>query len=58
MVGMCRGFALLQPLPGGTNLDQSKGEIYHVAEWPNSNIDWKDKRVAIMGTGASVAQVI
>ncbi|KAF7521441.1 hypothetical protein PCG10_008377, partial [Penicillium crustosum] len=30
----------------------------HTAEWPDKPIDWKNARVAVIGTGASATQVI
>lgn len=35
-----------------------KGEIYHTARWPKKPIDFKGKRVGIVGNGATGIQVI
>lgn len=40
-------------IPGRDNF---KGEQWHTAEWP-ADADLKDKRVALIGTGPSAAQV-
>ena len=52
------GFAsklYVPPLPG---LENFKGTSFHTAAWPQSGIDVKGKRVAVIGTGASGVQVI
>ena len=41
-------------IPG---VDQFEGEMCHTAEW-NTTIDFKNKRVAIVGTGASAVQTV
>jgi cyclohexanone monooxygenase len=33
-----------------------QGEIYHTGVWPHDRVDFKDKRVAIIGTGSSGVQ--
>ena len=35
-----------------------KGEIYHTARWPKTPVDFKGKRVGVVGTGATGIQVI
>ncbi|MBU0562421.1 MAG: NAD(P)/FAD-dependent oxidoreductase [Gammaproteobacteria bacterium] len=35
-----------------------KGEIYHTGLWPKEPVDFKGKRVAVVGTGATGIQVI
>jgi len=34
------------------------GEAYHTGEWPHTPVSFADKRVAVIGTGASGVQVI
>ena len=34
------------------------GEIYHTAAWPETVVEFRDKRVAVIGTGSSGIQVI
>ncbi|VVP15264.1 flavin-containing monooxygenase [Pseudomonas fluorescens] len=41
--------------PGQTNF---KGQIYHTGLWPKDPVDFKGKRVAVVGTGATGIQVI
>jgi cation diffusion facilitator CzcD-associated flavoprotein CzcO len=41
-------------IPG---IDQFEGEMCHTAEW-NSKIEFKNKRVAVIGTGASAIQAV
>ena len=42
-------------IPGG---DRFQGEAYHTGEWPHEPVDFKGKRVAVLGTGASAVQLI
>ncbi|MCW2495318.1 NAD(P)/FAD-dependent oxidoreductase [Jatrophihabitans sp.] len=44
--------------PDLTGLDDYRGEWYHTALWPDEEIDFTDKRVAVIGTGASGIQII
>jgi len=37
--------------------DSYQGQIAHSANWDQA-IDWKDKRVAILGTGSSSIQMV
>ena len=41
--------------PGQTDF---KGQIYHTGLWPKDPVDFKGKRVAVVGTGATGIQVI
>jgi len=43
------------PIKGFDDFD---GEIYHTALWPHERVDFKDKRVAVIGTGSSGIQSI
>jgi cyclohexanone monooxygenase len=36
--------------------EEFEGEIYHTGLWPHQPVDFKDKRVAIIGTGSSGVQ--
>ena len=52
----CTGYTTqpyVPPIPGISKFPQA----YHTARWP-ANVDLKDKRVAVLGTGASSVQVI
>jgi cation diffusion facilitator CzcD-associated flavoprotein CzcO len=38
--------------------DDYRGEMYHTGEWPVEPVDFKGKRVAVIGTGASAVQLV
>ncbi|KAL6232157.1 hypothetical protein BDW75DRAFT_247355 [Aspergillus navahoensis] len=44
----------IPPWPG---LDKFRGIIHHSSFWPDSEIDVRDKRCAVIGTGASGVQI-
>jgi len=46
---------LTSMFPGQENF---KGEIYHTARWPKQPVDFKGKRVGVIGVGATGIQVI
>lgn len=54
----CTGFASKPYTPPFRNMELYKGLMYHTSEWPQEGIDLKDKRVGVIGTGASGVQVI
>ncbi|WP_462411714.1 flavin-containing monooxygenase [Neobacillus sp. Marseille-QA0830] len=39
-------------------LDVFKGEMYHTGKWPHEEVDFKGKRVGVIGTGSSGIQAI
>jgi cyclohexanone monooxygenase len=39
-------------------LENYQGEIYHTSRWPHEKVDFKGKRVAVIGTGSSGVQAI
>ena len=45
-------------LPDIPGRDDFAGEWYHTAEWPSEPIDYTNKRVGVIGTGATGIQVI
>ncbi|GAA1540057.1 cation diffusion facilitator CzcD-associated flavoprotein CzcO [Microbacterium ginsengiterrae] len=47
--------ANIPPMPG---LENFSGEWYHTGEWPIEQPDFAGKRVAVIGTGSSGAQLI
>lgn len=57
-VVLCTGFASKLFIPSYKNLDAYQGVIHHTAAWPQSGIELDDKRVAVIGTGASGVQAI
>jgi cyclohexanone monooxygenase len=44
--------------PPFTGLDSFEGEWYMTARWPEDEVDFTDKRVAVIGTGATAIQLI
>jgi cation diffusion facilitator CzcD-associated flavoprotein CzcO len=46
---------LEEPFPGIKNF---KGKVFHTARWPKEDIDFSDKRVGVVGNGATGIQVI
>jgi len=53
----CIGFASKSYSPPFDGLSDFKGEVYHTAKWPQHGVGLKNKRVAVVGTGASGIQV-
>ncbi|MBV1879769.1 MAG: NAD(P)/FAD-dependent oxidoreductase [Pseudomonadales bacterium] len=45
-------------LPRYSGVDTFKGQSFHTCAWPHEPVDLKDKRVAVIGTGATGVQVI
>lgn len=45
-------------VPKFKGLENFKGEWYHTGNWPHQQIDFKGKRVGVIGTGSSGVQVI
>lgn len=51
------GFAARRYTPNLKGLSDFKGEYFHTAAWPQYGVNLKNKRVAVIGTGASGIQV-
>jgi cation diffusion facilitator CzcD-associated flavoprotein CzcO len=45
-------------IPRIKGIDSFKGEWYHTGHWPHEKVDFKGKRVGIIGTGSSGIQAI
>ncbi|WHY95459.1 flavin-containing monooxygenase [Peribacillus simplex] len=45
-------------LPKFNGLESFKGEWYHTGKWPQEKVDFKGKRVGVIGTGSSGVQAI
>nr|WP_246516397.1 alpha/beta hydrolase fold domain-containing protein [Salicibibacter cibarius] len=45
-------------IPNIKGIDQFKGALYHTGEWPHEKVDFKGKRVGVIGTGSSGIQAI
>ena len=57
-LSVCTGFASKKYIPPFKGIDKFKGIMHHTAEWPIERVDLTNKRVAVIGTGASGVQVI
>ncbi len=55
---LCTGFAAKAYVPDIEGLDRFAGPCHHTAHWPQEGLDLTDKRVGVIGTGASGVQVI
>ena len=50
---------LSQPtMPNIDGIDDFEGDSYHTYYWPHEEVDLADRRVAVIGTGATAIQVI
>lgn len=45
-------------IPNIKGIDSFQGDFYHTGEWPQKKVDFKNKRVGIIGTGSSGIQAI
>lgn len=54
----CTGFASKAYVPDFPGLEHFDGPCHHTAHWPQAGLDLADKRVGVVGTGASAVQVI
>ncbi len=54
---VCTGFASKPHYPKITGMDTFEGLTAHAGRWPQDDIDFTDKRVGIVGTGASGVQL-
>ncbi|KAJ9214135.1 hypothetical protein DTO166G4_4192 [Paecilomyces variotii] len=52
------GFASKPYIPDFEGLNRFQGPCFHSSAWPQEGIDLKDRRVAVVGTGASAVQII
>ncbi|KAG6820201.1 hypothetical protein H0H93_004051 [Arthromyces matolae] len=55
---LCTGFASKPLYPNIKGLDSFRGTIHHSSLWPQGGFDLANKRVGIIGTGASGVQII
>lgn len=54
----CIGILNNYTLPNIPGVLDYKGEAFHTARWPAEQVDFANKRVAVIGTGATAIQVI
>jgi len=52
------GFAAKRYVPPYRGLSHFEGDVFHTAVWPQWGVNLKNKRIAIVGTGASGIQTI
>ena len=52
-VVMATGCLSVPNFPSIDGLDNFKGPVYHTGLWPHEGVDFKDKKVAVIGTGSS-----
>ncbi|MDM0115191.1 NAD(P)/FAD-dependent oxidoreductase [Variovorax sp. J22R133] len=45
-------------LPDYKGLETFKGKAYHTSRWPHDGVDFTNKRVGVIGTGATAVQAI
>ena len=57
-VVMATGCLSIPNYPNIKELESFSREIYHTGRWPHDGVDFKDKRVGIIGTGSSAIQSI
>jgi len=55
---LCTGFAAKPYIPDLPGLDTFKGIKTHTSKWPRDGIDFKGKKVGVIGNGSSGLQVI
>jgi cation diffusion facilitator CzcD-associated flavoprotein CzcO len=57
---LCTAVGILSAhtLPAIPGRDSFRGPAYHPARWPHTPVDFTDKRVGIIGTGATAIQAI
>ena len=55
---MATGGLSIPQQPDLNALDRFRGKWYHSAQWPKEGVDFKGKRVALIGTGSSGVQMI
>jgi len=54
----CVGFASQAYIPDLPGLDSFAGPCHHTARWPQAGLSFADRKVGVIGTGASGVQVI
>lgn len=57
-VVMALGLLSIPTMPRLAGVEDFKGESFHTFDWPHKPVDLSDKKVAIIGTGATAIQVI
>jgi cation diffusion facilitator CzcD-associated flavoprotein CzcO len=52
------GLLSVPTLPAIEGKESFQGQAFHTAEWPREPVDFRGKRVAVIGTGATAVQLI
>ncbi|KAM9883790.1 steroid monooxygenase [Verticillium dahliae] len=52
------GFAARRYIPDWPGMDKFKGVVHHSSFWPDEEVNVKNKRCAVIGTGASGVQIV
>jgi cation diffusion facilitator CzcD-associated flavoprotein CzcO len=52
------GSSYKKHIPAFPDLDQYKGRLYHAADWPKDGLDVSQKKVAVIGNGATGVQLV
>lgn len=55
---MASGSLSASRLPAIPGLETFRGKVYHTGHWPESPVDFRGRRVAVVGTGSSGIQAI
>jgi cation diffusion facilitator CzcD-associated flavoprotein CzcO len=55
---MATGCLSTTNFPAFPGQDKFRGEVYHSGRWPHEKVDFRGKRVGVIGTGSSAIQMI
>ncbi|CAF3538199.1 unnamed protein product [Rotaria sp. Silwood1] len=55
---MATGCLSVAKIPDMKGLNTFKGNVYHTGQWPHDDVNFTDRRVAVIGTGSSGVQCI
>ncbi|CAF4628275.1 unnamed protein product, partial [Rotaria sp. Silwood2] len=55
---MATGCLSVAKIPDIKGLNTFKGNVYHTGQWPHDDVNFTDRRVAVIGTGSSGIQCI
>jgi cation diffusion facilitator CzcD-associated flavoprotein CzcO len=55
---LCTGLSAIPYIPSIEGLQDFRGICHHTGLWPQEGVDFKGKRVGVIGTGASGVQII
>ena len=52
------GVLSIPVMPDIPGIERFRGQLFHTATWPHEAVDLSDRRVAVIGTGATAVQLI